>query len=888
MSIQNTESSERVITTGTKIAKIMLKGSEGMVLDLLQKTQYVKPIESTVRELTTNAVDAQSEKNMAIRILNGESKVEDYFVEKEEMDSDKYAYSKWNPKYYDLKHLSSDNNVNLTYLENTETSFGFCDKFIVEDFGVGLSAERLYLTIGVGQSTKRLTKELLGAYGFGAKAAISTDCVYYDITSYYNGKRFHVRCFEKHIEDLTPVRAEDFSFNPSEEVEGVTFRYTLTDRKNGVVIEVPVRRLAKRKYIDAVNEQLLYFKDVNFYVISNGISKKEDIKATVYYETDYLVISDQPTYNKPHILITSDPKRRNSNMVCYGYIDFEELEKPEIYSSIGIKCPIYSETIGPITGDLVIHEGVTVIPSREAVRQGDFATRTFISKVFTDYVVKEANEYVQQKLSVETDFLKWLQAMTSIVSYSNFSDEGTKEEKIFKAFRSLIDFSLLSGVFGNTGIRFTNQFEKFFDGLMFTKVFSSGRKQTYLPKANKNVYTENIGRDVVTRWGELQLNSFFYFKNEGVAHNNKRDKYLHSIRGDFYTVTHIPKGLTKASIEFLNYKGTSKDNFLEYEEIEIPEGFTSQYEEEEEILALDVEMKAEKQLTPEERRNKYDLILLTTFRPQKYYDYTSYDTKLMYWGENTKVEVKKQDAAHFGGKLYYVLADEVFYMELIYVFCKARVEKTLQYYNEETQFFSDEKKFVKVSQKNLELIPNAVHVSQFFNAIENETFTMDEDMIKWNTARIIHGSLKTLMFMENFSHISEKYFEKYQTIKKYSKEHYWENSPELLNKSNGKKLLGEFIDTLDKLLEMQEAVQDLEQEQLEKVLAEKFQNNFGIKDAKVVDYNVILILRELLDFADNISTLLNRVNVLVGTYSPNQQEIFAIKQYIKTQKNISL
>ena len=51
------------------VAKKINKGAEKMVFDILQATQYSTPIPSTVRELVTNACDAQREKEIAVEIL---------------------------------------------------------------------------------------------------------------------------------------------------------------------------------------------------------------------------------------------------------------------------------------------------------------------------------------------------------------------------------------------------------------------------------------------------------------------------------------------------------------------------------------------------------------------------------------------------------------------------------------------------------------------------------------------------------------------------------------------------------------------------------------------------------------------------------------------------
>ena len=77
-------------------------GARKMVFDILQATQYQKPEESTVRELVSNAVDSQREKEIAIEILNRKANPEKYFITRE---GEQYKDSNWAPTYYNLDHL---------------------------------------------------------------------------------------------------------------------------------------------------------------------------------------------------------------------------------------------------------------------------------------------------------------------------------------------------------------------------------------------------------------------------------------------------------------------------------------------------------------------------------------------------------------------------------------------------------------------------------------------------------------------------------------------------------------------------------------------------------------------------------------------------------------
>jgi hypothetical protein len=128
------------------VQKKINEGAMNMVFDILQATQYSTPIPSTVRELGTNAWDSQREKEVAISILTGKTTVEDHYIKR---NGAQYEDSNFDPSYYALDHLDTDNNtVELEYEENM--GVGFCDVFRVKDFGVGLGDARLEGILSLG------------------------------------------------------------------------------------------------------------------------------------------------------------------------------------------------------------------------------------------------------------------------------------------------------------------------------------------------------------------------------------------------------------------------------------------------------------------------------------------------------------------------------------------------------------------------------------------------------------------------------------------------------------------------------------------------------------------------------------------------------------------
>jgi hypothetical protein len=305
MSLQEIEVSKRGSST-TGFKREINEGAMGLVLDTIQITQYSKPEESTVRELTANAVDSQREKEIAISILTGESTPEDHFISR---DGEKYKDSNWDASYYDLNHLDKYNNsVEITYKRRKGT--GYCDTFAVKDYGIGIGAQRLKGYFQLGYSTKRNSKDSLGAFGFGNKVALSTRCDYYTMETVHNGKKFRFNCYAYKIDSLIGK----FNTKTGESNDYITFDndgqehkvyYEATEEKNYTEISVPVKRHNRSKYVNAVDNQLLYFNNVKFYIDDEDEIKFEhSFKANILHESEKIVVSDNMQYSRPHIIIT--------------------------------------------------------------------------------------------------------------------------------------------------------------------------------------------------------------------------------------------------------------------------------------------------------------------------------------------------------------------------------------------------------------------------------------------------------------------------------------------------------------------------------------------------------------------------------------------------------
>jgi len=155
MKFEDKKNKIKVTNAGTSQKFSISDESAVMVIDSLINL-YSDPIGSLIRELVSNAVDANRERDLKIK---GELELE--------KDDILNNFSKSNPF------------VEVTYKEgNKLLNVDHC--ISIKDWGNGLSPDRVANVFTVlGSSTKRITDKLIGGYGIGAKSAFSyTDTFY--------------------------------------------------------------------------------------------------------------------------------------------------------------------------------------------------------------------------------------------------------------------------------------------------------------------------------------------------------------------------------------------------------------------------------------------------------------------------------------------------------------------------------------------------------------------------------------------------------------------------------------------------------------------------------------------------------------------------------------
>jgi hypothetical protein len=366
------------------LKKTIHAGSESIMFSVLQETQYMYPFKSSVREIVSNSIDSVNERNNALKILDDEIQVSDLFIEKEGTE---FADSRFDREYYDKKWLSDDDEVIIRYIENDTKSR---DRIQFIDHGVALGGSRLVNYFSLGFSTKRLSKSQLGNFGLGAKSLLATGVDMYSMTTRYNGKEFSFNVFKDHVISSVDKFNEDGSINEEYEFyNGYKCYFRKTKKKNKVVVESEVKRHRKQDYFGGIQNQLGYIDNIKFVVFDKNYPSygdaARDIKSTVVFKTDDIIVGDRNYYAVPQILLK--PGKDSPIKINYGPINFDELEMKKYTGNVGFVMNI---------------NDVDVTPSRESVIWNT-KTRDAIKNMFL--TAQQAITDIISKKLVTTDNL---------------------------------------------------------------------------------------------------------------------------------------------------------------------------------------------------------------------------------------------------------------------------------------------------------------------------------------------------------------------------------------------------------------------------------------------------------------------------------------------------
>jgi hypothetical protein len=884
---------DKPIQGSAGVAKRINKGAEKMVFDILQSTQYSMPIQSTVRELVTNACDSQREKEIAIEIMSGRKKVEDYYIERH---GAQYEDSNFDKNYYNIKYLqAAKHTIKLVYEQNE--GVGYCDKFSVTDYGVGIGGRRLEGILELGYSTKRNTSENFGAFGLGAKAALSTGVDFYTIETVYNGMRFKCNCYNYKTDFIIPA----FNVQTGKQNPFITFsdgskvhyeQLGADTELNQTTISFGVKRHNRNKFEEAVEEQLLYFDNVNFIIIDNEDEDHPDrevkFQAEVLYNSKNLIVADSYIYNKPHIVLVKDENAVTG--INYGYIDFRELEMESMYGSVAFKCPARQVITNEDGTETVLQEGVDVTPSREKVIWNE-STKKYIKSVIMA-AAQEASDMVQEELE-ETDFLKWVDACRSVIT------GNSSENRVLNKLSRIINKDDIKPKYGPDKRIKYGPANKLFDGLTIMKPYEDRYSD------------DKIKREAIKDWQGFDA-KHFYKRDE--AFSRVKDVYLmekdrendyHKNHVTTYTIQDLDSIFNSkiaaaggdAKVKLIQRKAKLKAKrdailklieasewYKSYDEVEIPDEWLKNYKEE---AAMAEEKSKFSNLTAAERRDIEKRMVAYTVRfDDKKDDYFTMD----------KIEPKAKDLMNSKNRIYYCTKadegkmkqaalllkevmpkhNEVYTDSNVYVYDKEHKEPVYWYEHPPVRFMKwgneeyedwakpvqgwDTPQLIRVSQNKVKHItqnPNVKHIDELFLQLTtNNEYTMDKSLVKYYTAYKLK-KINQFKFMQGLGCIHDELQKDYCKLQDMRNDNYSE-----FNHRRVQDVAPAITDHMEKLYEFQKFCNECDDPDL---IQDKSRELFvlsDVSDARAADLDILAKYDNIVEFAEEVKPLLDELEVL--------------------------
>lgn len=870
------------------IAKTIDEGSKMMMFDILQGSIYTTPEASTVRELASNAIDAVREKNVAISIINGSSKVEDYYINR---DGDRYKDSNWNPNYYSLDWLNlTDHITKINYIEGTDT--GFCDSFEVLDPGVGLSQDRLRLILRLGGSTKRNSKHVLGAFGLGNKAGLSV-ADYYTIESAHNGIKIKVQVYKYKTDSVTPKFDSDGNENDFfffDEERKYKIYYEKTTDKNYTKVTVPCKKHHRDKFQRAVKSQLLYFDNLEYYITrENGYVETVNFRANILYNSKNILISDNREYSKPHLIVVKDSDEGNSFGVCYGNIAFRELELEDLYGNIGIKVPIRSVIRDESTGEeQILQHGIDVTPSRESVIWND-NTRNYVLKVFEN-AKEEAAQIVEKDLD-EKDFLKWLAKAQSVFSMSGQSNNTLSRIK------SIVDVNSIEPRYQkDKELKYSLSLFDKLDVRKVSKTYSKGKEDIDRMHIDSlyQISTDNVYLKYDTDETD-RLKEFYLLYTKGPSFNTisikDREVYLEKALTDAKDAIDREKAKDpgidadarlKVSTTYIEEAFAKRDKVIallegsagvkKYSDIVVDEEWKKNFLAKE--SKTEEEVQTQVYMSAEERRKLEQKVLVNvpSYNYRRKYDKT---TEPIIW---TRQEYKIQELIDLN-------SDKT----IIYGFEENRDllnNLAMMLCNTEHDRRSDPVIIIKVSKQIQKIMKPFTHVKDAIQKLNDKNEMVAQDSVrKWYTAKLIEDALPKLEYLQNFKTFNTDVVELYETLCEYHNTYY---SSCIQAYANEEVAENDILTILSSMKEMQLFVN--EHQGNTEAIANKSTEIFGsniVTNGLGVDLPIYQKLMFLLDLSEPVGDLFNHVSFLIRDGASITREQECIIKDILELKEIS-
>tara|TARA_R100000329_G_scaffold50716_1_gene46841 strand:- start:141 stop:2546 length:2406 start_codon:yes stop_codon:yes gene_type:complete len=351
MKLQQQRNVDEVIGVQKQHKFKITDGSQAIIMDSLINL-YSDPIGSIVREITSNCIDANRERDLKL----------DKKIPMESED--------------DTSFWSNRQTVCIEYITKN-TILGVDECMMFHDYGCGLSQKRVQdVFTTFGASTKRDNNYEIGGFGLGAKSPLAYADTFY-VSSRHNGTETYYMIYRNN--DNVPHMDQVYQ--------------AATDQQNGTTIIVPIKqRYDASDFSSAISNQLAYFDNIVLKNVEEGITTVRNYYhgKNVIEETDSYVITNDGA--DPCLLVGRVRYPINWDLL-------KGVDKYDFNASVAFKFKI----------------GVLdLVPSREEIRYTP-KTIELIQNAFNS-VKKQFKDDLTAKYNDLTDYIEYILAISNIGS----------------------------------------------------------------------------------------------------------------------------------------------------------------------------------------------------------------------------------------------------------------------------------------------------------------------------------------------------------------------------------------------------------------------------------------------------------------------------------------
>jgi hypothetical protein len=704
--------------------------------------------------------------------------------------------------------------------------------------------------------------------------------------------RFKCNCYNYKTDFIIPA----FNVKTGMQNQFITFSdgtkvyYEYSNEVNQTTVSFGVKRHNRNKFEEAIEEQLMYFDNVNFKIIDEDEYPRDvNFKTEVLYNSKNIIVGDSYYFSKPHIVLVKD--KEASTGINYGYIDFKELEMEQMYGCVAFKCPARQVVTNEDGTETVLQEGVDVTPSREKVIWNE-STKNYIKSVIKS-AAEEASEMVEKQLE-ETDFLKWIDKCRSIIA-------GDTDDRILSRIARIIDKNEIKPKFGpDPRIKYSH-ITKLFEGLKLMRPFRLANA---------------IEREPVKDWHSFDAKHFYareeqfskykdvYLRQLGQEHADKNKVCTYSLvdLDEFYREDILKAGTTDAQMLLLKDKArvsakrtailnfiTKSEWYKNYDSVEVPEDFIVECKE---IEAEDEEKSKFTNLSAVDRREIEKRMVAYTLR----WDHLKEDNLTL-----EKIEPKAKDLMSSSTRIYYCTKEDEGKMRAAALLLKNVAPHFKEVYPEagwsdngnqreapnypifwyehppvrfmkwdnKGQYYDwavnpvqgwDTPQLIRVSQNKVKFItqnPNVKHIDELFLQLtDNNGYTMDNSLIKYYTAHKLE-KINNFKFLQGLKCIHPTLQEDYCELMDLRNDNYSRYEYRKVAE-----IAPAIVEHMDKVFEFQKFMTQCDDEDL---IAQKSKELFVLSDiseAKAADLTILAKYDNIVEFAEEVKPLLDELMCL--------------------------